>query len=213
MYNLIKNSDEFIKEKYFNIITKKGKLEVENRINQENAVFISAPHPIFSAKKISQDSIAESLKIDTNEIDESNPVSIVNAGLETLIVPIKTLTGVISISPNLEELNKFCSHNGIDIIIVFSQDVVHTENKFRTRVFAPTFGYLEDPATGSGNSALGYYLMKNKIWDGASMSIEQNGNIEYSNIIKLKAKNTKGQKTQVVFGGGAVVKIEGDYFL
>ena len=213
MYNLIKNSNEFIKEKHFNIITKKGKLEVENRINQENAVFISAPQPIFSAKKISQDSIVKSLKIDTSELDGSYPISIVNAGLETLIVPIKTLKGIISISPNLEELNNFCTHNGIDIIIVYSQDVVHTENKFRTRVFAPTFGYLEDPATGSGNSALGYYLIKNKIWDGASMSIEQNGNIEHSNIIKLKAKNTKGQKFQVVFGGGAVVKIEGNYFL
>lgn len=213
MYNLIKNSNEFIKEKHFNIITQKGKLEVENRINQENAVYISAPQPKFSTEKISPDSIAESLKIGTNEIDDSYPVSIVNAGLETLIVPIKTLKGIISISPNLEELNNFCTHNGIDIIIVYSQDVVNTQNKFRTRVFAPTFGYLEDPATGSGNSALGYYLIKNKIWDGAPMSIEQNGDIEYSNIIKLKAKNTKSQKYKVVFGGGAVVKIEGAYFL
>lgn len=213
MYNLIKNSNEFIKEKHFNIITQKGKLEVENRINQENAVYISAPQPIFSTEKISPDSIAESLKIGTNEIDDSYPVSIVNAGLETLIVPIKTLKGIISISPNLEELNNFCTHYGIDIIIVYSQDVVNTQNKFRTRVFAPTFGYLEDPATGSGNSALGYYLIKNKIWDGAPMSIEQNGDIEYSNIIKLKAKNTKNQKYKVVFGGGAVVKIEGAYFL
>jgi len=213
MYNLIKNSNEFIKEKHFNIITQKGKLEVENRINQENAVYISAPQPIFSTEKISPDSIAESLKIGSNEIDDSYPVSIVNAGLETLIVPIKTLKGIISISPNLEELNNFCTHNGIDIIIVYSQDVVNTQNKFRTRVFAPTFGYLEDPATGSGNSALGYYLIKNKIWDGAPMSIEQNGDIEYSNIIKLKAKNTKNQKYKVVFGGGAVVKIEGAYFL
>jgi|TARA_Y100000031_G_C8233287_1_gene392007 PhzF family phenazine biosynthesis protein len=213
MYNLIKNSNEFIKEKHFNIITQKGKLEVENRINQENAVYISAPQPKFSTEKISPDSIAESLKIGSNEIDDSYPVSIVNAGLETLIVPIKTLKGIISISPNLEELNNFCTHNGIDIIIVYSQDVVNTQNKFRTRVFAPTFGYLEDPATGSGNSALGYYLIKNKIWDGAPMSIEQNGDIEYSNIIKLKAKNTKSQKYKVVFGGGAVVKIEGAYFL
>jgi len=213
MYNLIKNSNEFIKEKHFNIITQKGKLEVENRINQENAVYISAPQPKFSTEKISPDSIAESLKIGSNEIDDSYPVSIVNAGLETLIVPIKTLKGIISISPNLEELNNFCTHNGIDIIIVYSQDVVNTQNKFRTRVFAPTFGYLEDPATGSGNSALGYYLIKNKIWDGAPMSIEQNGDIEYSNIIKLKAKNTKNQKYKVVFGGGAVVKIEGAYFL
>jgi PhzF family phenazine biosynthesis protein len=213
MYDLIKNSNELIKIKQINILTNKGKLEVENRINQEDAVFISAPQPIFSAKKVSRDSIAKSFKINTNEIDECYPISIVNAGLETLIVPIKSLKGILSISPNLDELKNFCTHNSIDIITVYSHEVVNPENKFRTRVFAPTFGYLEDPATGSGNSALGYYLMKNKIWDGAFMSIEQNGNSECSNIVKLMAKYTKDSNPQVVFGGGAVVKIEGEYLL
>lgn len=213
MYDLIKNSTELIKTKHINIITKKGKLEVENRINQENAVFISAPQPTFSAQKVDQESIAKSLKIDTNAIDKSSPISIVNAGLETLIVPIKSLKEILSISPNLDQLKSFCTLNNIDIITVYSHDVFNAENKFRARVFAPTFGYLEDPATGSGNSALGYYLIKNKIWDGAFMSIEQNESAEYSNIIKLMAKNTKDQKPQVVFGGGAVVKIEGEYLL
>jgi predicted PhzF superfamily epimerase YddE/YHI9 len=36
-------------------------------------------------------------------------------------------------------------------------------NDFRVRVFAATFGYLEDPATGSGNSALGYYLLQHQL--------------------------------------------------
>ena len=76
-----------------------------------------------------------------------------------------------------------------------------------------TFGYLEDPATGSGNSAFGYYLMKNKIWDGTFMSLEQNGSFENPNIIKLMAKDTEGAKPQVVFGGGAIVRIDGEYIL
>ena len=213
MYDLIKNSNELIKTKQINIITKKGELEVENRINEENAVFISAPKPTFSAKKISQDSIENSLKIDASKIDESCPISIINAGLETLIVPIKSLKGILSISPNLDDLKSFCSFNNVDIITVYSRDVFNADNKFRTRVFAPAFGYLEDPATGSGNSALGYYLIKNKIWDGAFMSIEQNASAEDSNIIKLMAKYTKDQKPQIVFGGGAIVKIEGEYLL
>lgn len=213
MYDLIKSSNELINKKHINILTNKGKLEVENRINQEDAVFISAPQPIFSVKKVSIESIAKSLKINTNEIDECYPISIVNAGLETLIVPIKTLKGILSISPNLDELKNFCTLNRVDIITVYSHEVVNTENKLRTRVFAPTFGYLEDPATGSGNSALGYYLMKNKIWDGTYMSIEQNGNSECSNIVKLIAKDTTSSNPQVVFGGGAIVKFEGEYLL
>ena len=96
------------------------------------------------------------MRIDLDEINNGYPASTVNAGLETLIVPIKRLNGILSISPILDELKVFCIENSIDIITVFSDEVADKKNRYRTRVFAPTFGYLEDSATGSGNSAFGY---------------------------------------------------------
>jgi PhzF family phenazine biosynthesis protein len=213
MYDLIKNSDELIKNKEVTIITKKGKLVVENKINDEDAVFISAPDPVFSSNKVDPDSIAEALRINSDEINKSNPLSIVNAGLETLIIPIKSLNGILSMSPIVEELKAFCIQNTIDIITVYSDEVAYTENKYRTRVFAPPFGYLEDPATGTGNSAFGYYLLKNNMWDGAFMSLEQNGSFENPNIVKLMVKGTGEAKPQVFFGGGAIVRIDGEYLL
>ncbi|NQU81235.1 MAG: PhzF family phenazine biosynthesis protein [Bacteroidetes bacterium] len=213
MYDLIKNSDNLINKKRINIITCKGNLIVENRISNEDSVFITAPVPVFSPNEVNSESIAEALRIDLDEINNGYPTSVVNAGLETLIVPIKSLNGILSISPIFDELKEFCIENLIDIITVYTDEVVDKKNRYRTRVFAPTFGYLEDPATGSGNSAFGYYLMKNKIWDGTFMSLEQNGSFENSNIIKLMAKDTEGAKPQVVFGGGAIVRIEGEYIL
>jgi len=213
MYDLIKNNDNLINKKQINIITCKGNLIVENRISNEDAVFITAPVPVFSPNEVNIESIAKALKIDLDEINNAYPVSIVNAGLETLIVPIKRLKGILSISPVLDELKEFCIENSIDIITVYSDEVVDKKNKYRTRVFAPTFGYLEDPATGSGNSAFGYYLLKNKVWDGAFMSLEQNGSFDNPNIIKLMAKDTESVKPQVVFGGGAIVRIDGEYIL
>ena len=76
----------------------------------------------------------------------------------------------------------------------------------RTRVFAPRFGYLEDPATGSGNSAFGHYMLKNGMWDGETVSIEQNGEKTAFNVVKLKERSGK-----VLFGGRAATKIEGRY--
>jgi PhzF family phenazine biosynthesis protein len=213
MYDLIKNSDNLINQKQINIITCKGNLIVENRISNEDAVFITAPVPVFSPNEANTESIAEALRIDLDEIDNDYTATIVNAGLETLIVPINSLNGILSISPELNELKGFCIENEIDIITVYTDEVSDKENSYRTRVFAPTFGYLEDPATGSGNSAFGYYLLKNKIWDGTFMSVEQNGSIENPNIIKLMAKDTEGANLQVVFGGGAIVRIDGEYIL
>lgn len=51
-------------------------------------------------------------------------------------------------------------------------------------------------------------MLKNQLWDGQPVSIEQNGEKDLFNIVKLKAVDGK-----VLFGGGAVVKIEGVYSL
>lgn len=107
----------------------------------------------------------------------------------------------------MSELDEFCKKIGVDIIILFTNDRFDKKNSYRTRVFAATFGYLEDPATGSGNSALGYYLLKYALWSGNAISIEQNGYKKNYNTVKLMTKEGK-----VLFGGRAVVKIEGTYF-
>ena len=85
---------------------------------------------------------------------------------------------------------------------------IHSGNKIRTRVFSPKFGYLEDPATGSGNSAMGYYMLKHDMWDGSPVNIEQNGLREERNIVKLRYDDGA-----VYFGGSATLRIEGMYLL
>ena len=75
----------------------------------------------------------------------------------------------------------------------------------------------EDPATGTGSAALGYTLLVYNRWDGAPMSLEQNGDRAHPNIVKLSATHTgpgSGPEAwQVTFGGGARVRISGEYFL
>lgn len=213
MYDLIKNSNGLRTKKQVTIRTNKGPLEVINKITEENAVFISAPEPSFSNTKIDSDRLAGALRTTSDDINRNYPVSIINAGLETLIVPIKRLSGVLSLSPVLDELKHFCIENAIDIITVFTDEVADKTNHYRTRVFAPAFGYLEDPATGSGNSAFGHYLLRNNVWDGSFMSLEQNGFLEKPNTIKLMAKETETANPRVIFGGGAVVRLDGNYIL
>jgi len=84
-------------------------------------------------------------------------VNKIYAGLATLIVPITTLYDEINIFPHEQNLKKFCLDNKIDIILIFSTEVKDSKSIAHSRVFAPKFGYLEDPATGSGNSAFSYY--------------------------------------------------------
>ncbi len=212
MYDLIKNNELLLKEPQVTIYTKNDTLVVENKITSDDAVFVTAPSPKFRTLDILKDNILKALKINDTFIDDSLDIDIVNAGLETLIVPIKDLDSILKIKPNLDELNVFCKQSNIDIIILFSQECFDKRNSYRTRVFAATFGYLEDPATGSGNSALGNYLLKRNIWNGNLMSIEQNGLKENFNTVKLTTKTVDKTKC-VLFGGGAKVKIDGTYLL
>ena len=160
--------------------------------------------------------IAKALRINLDEIETGagRAPAIVNAGLETLIVPVKGLNAILSMSPEFDALKEFCMENSIDIITAYSNEVADQKNRLRARVFAPVFGYLEDPATGSGNSALGHYLLKNNLWDGSFMALEQNQSRQNPNIIKWMAKKeSHSGKTRVVFGGGAIARIDGEYIL
>nr|WP_010248743.1 PhzF family phenazine biosynthesis protein [Acetivibrio cellulolyticus] len=213
MYDMIKNTNSLINKPEINIITNKGKLIVENQISKKDAVFIFAPNPEFRTTKISKEEIASALNIDIAAISVKFEMSIVNAGLETLIVPINTLQSILNINPELDILKNFCLKKNIDIIEVFCDETYDKKCDFRTRVFAPTFGYLEDPATGSGNSAFGYYLLKNDLWNKESVIIEQNGTTDRFNIVQLKTRVDADGNIRVLFGGGAITRIEGKYIL
>ena len=213
MYDIICHDEYLKQENVIHIATSKGTLAVENRLSTDDAVFITAPDPEFLTLAVHKKDIARALNVRETRIPATYPVSFVNAGLNTLIVPIDSLEEILCITPDFMELKEFCVRNTIDIITVFTDKVAHSANRFRTRVFAPTFGYLEDPATGSGNSAFGYYLMREGFWNGDLILLEQNAMKEQANIVKLCTRLDEHEQQRVLFGGGAIVRIEGEYLL
>ena len=211
--DLIQNDPILIAHPTLTIRTNSSTLEVENRIPGENAVYITSPAPQVRTSPIDKRPLARALQTSPGTLSDYLPVSIVNAGLETLIVPMATLDSVLSLAPSQEELKDYCLSQSVDILTVFSQETSTPAHRFRTRVFAPTFGYLEDPATGSGNAALGHYLLQQGRWDGSPISLEQNGDRANPNLIRLVAKPSPRGTTRVLFGGGAIVRIHGHYVL
>ena len=208
MYDLLKSNQALACLPAVSIDTPKGQLTVFNELAALDAIFISAPAPEFLTTAVDAASAAEALGIPLDSIARAHPIQLVNAGLNTLIVPIEKLTIALSMHPHEEELKAFCLARNIDIILIFCKEVSDPKSFIRTRVFAPKFGYLEDKATGSGNSALGYYMLQNGLWDGDPIRIKQNGEPAAYNIVHLKAAGE-----EVLFGGRAAVKIEGEYYL
>lgn len=194
------------------INTQRGRLDVFNCINIDNSVYITAPDPFCVDKVPSAESIAKHLGIAVSDINSNLSISIINAGLTTLLVPIASLNATLGMLPDIKGLKQFCDASNVDIVEVFATDVHSPSSDFRSRVFAPKFGYLEDPATGSGNSALGHYLIKNNLWSKETITIEQNGERDDFNVVRLQ-RYSDGSKQYVKFGGSAVVRIDGSYQL
>ena len=213
MNDIVANNEALQSRTTLSIATRTDRLQVENRYRDEKSVFISAPPPRFSIKEIGEADVASALNSHPEDLDKSRPIQIINGGLETLVVPMTGLAPILCVTPDLQTLKEFCLQIGVDIVLLYSSEVAFPESRYRTRVFAPTFGYLEDPATGSGNSAFGYYLLAHGMWKGDKIKIEQNGSRDAPNFVQLFSPNTGASDARVWFGGSAIVRIDGQYNL
>jgi PhzF family phenazine biosynthesis protein len=211
--DIVANNEAFHSRATMSLATRTDQLQVQNCYQDEKSVYISAPLPRFSGKEIGAADIAKSLNCLPDDLDISRPTQIINGGLETLIVPMAGLSPILRVTPELQKLKEFCLQLGVDILLLYSSEVAFQESRYRTRVFAPTFGYLEDPATGSGNAAFGYYLLAHGMWQGEKIKIEQNGFRHEPNFVQLFSQKTDAGDVRVWFGGSAIVKIDGRYNL
>jgi PhzF family phenazine biosynthesis protein len=201
LYDLIAHQPALRQLERLTVHTRKGELPAQNRIATEDAVFIWAPRPVMQPCHLTPAAVAHALGLAPAQVHPELPVRLLNAGLNTLLVPVDSLATILAIAPSLVALGDFCRQNQIDIIEVFTGEVADPANDLRSRVFAPTFGYLEDPATGSGNAALGYYLLELGKWTKERLSIEQNGSREGYNLVKLQRQEEEGGQPRVAFGG------------
>lgn len=207
LYDLLKSSPE--PEVTFRV--KAGNLTAYNRIKEEDAVYITAPSPKYLDSQITGSDIADPLGITPADIDPSLPIRVIDGGLRTLHVPVKSLDTVLTMHPDEARLRQFSLDRKFDITHVFTAQTVSASNHYRVRVFPPRFGYLEDPATGSGNSAFGYYLIAENLWPG-DMSLEQGPSRDNPNIVKIKRQTVNGEE-RILFGGSAATRIVGEYQL
>ncbi len=213
LYDLLKEQEGPAANRKVLLETNKGLLTVEDRIADEDSVFITAPAPRYLDRPIETSEICNALNLKNHALDPQVPIGIVNAGNETLCVPLRTLEDLLSLSPEYGTLRTFCAEQGLDVVIVHTADVADRSRFRRTRVFAAPFGYLEDPATGSGNAALGYHLLRHGLWDGRPIVLEQNNDRMNPNIVRMVARTDEQGNIRVLFGGGAITRIDGRYLL
>ena len=140
------------------------------------------------------------------------PIEVVSTGLPVLIVPVRALTAVRSIQPDASAIVDVCSRFGANGIMAFTTVTVEPSATVHARMFAPSIGILEDPATGSASGALGAYLVQNGVVDIAPTTeiiVEQGYEIERPAQILVRVESDDDIIQAVKVGGQCVMVVEG----
>lgn len=140
------------------------------------------------------------------------PIEVVSTGLPVLIVPVRTLTAVRSIEPDASAITDLCIRFGVNGLMAFTTVTVEPSATVHARMFAPSIGILEDPATGSASGALGAYLVQNGVVDVAptiDIVVEQGYEIERPSQILVRVESDDDMIQTVKVGGQCVMVVEG----
>lgn len=209
MDDVVRSDDRFRDRESLLLRTNRGVVTVLNRTGEDGMVYIRAPDPEFSGVCPGIAETIAALSLDVRDVDPVIPPGVVNAGLETLLVPLASLDACIRCSPDYATLRAFALAHSVDVVVIYTRETAFPGHDLHTRVFAPTFGYLEDPATGSGNAALGNFLVRQNLWKNRTLVIEQGPDRENPNIVRLLRPDDGG----LMFGGRGQVRIDGEYIL
>ncbi|HET7848669.1 MAG TPA: PhzF family phenazine biosynthesis protein [Pseudolabrys sp.] len=132
-----------------------------------------------------------------------------SAGAPFTFVPLKTLDAIRRAEPDLARFKPTFEHPAV---YVFTNETAEVGHDFHARMFAPSLGVVEDPATGSAAAAFAGILARyaaNLPNGEHSFAIEQGYEMERPSLIRLGLTMTAGALTKASIGGGVVLVAEG----
>ena len=164
--------------------------------------------------------VAAALGIDPGAVTTGLPIQVVSCGLPVLFVPLETRRAVDAVTFELAGMRPiFARHRLDDLpVFIFSLETGHDDATAYSRMFAPTFGIPEDPATGGASGPLGAYLVHHGAVspEGTAPMVSLQG-VKMGRPsrvhISISSSSKDGDITSVQVGGAAVLVAEGELYL
>lgn len=158
------------------------------------------------------ESLAAALGLGATDIGFGRFVPICfSAGIGFTFAPLKNMDAVRRAKPDLARFASALTAPAHRAVFAFCQETVERGHDFHARMFAPSYGVPEDPATGSAVAAFAGVLARLAgLKDGSHrFMIEQGHEMGRPSLITLALTLAKGALTTASVGGGAVIVSEG----
>ncbi len=183
----------------------------------DNLVKMHQATPEFLAEFQDTEAIAEIMGISPDLILHKFPMQFVSTGFPFLVVPLTSLEAIQTINLDTNLLLKTLEGFPSQELLVFTPDTVYDDSHVHVRMFAPSAGVPEDPATGSAAGPLGGYLEVYQVLSnyprGTTFILEQGYEINRPSKLIVQCSYEKDEITEVIVGGEVEITVEGKFFI
>jgi len=163
-----------------------------------------------------RETLAAMLSLDaTDVLDGDMSPQTVSCGTPFLFVPLRDRHAVARSHVRSDLWDAALEGYTTNMVMVFALDAERPGSDVRARMYAPTIGVPEDPATGSAAVALGGYLAaRDARFDGTlRWVVEQGFEMGRPSILEVEADKQAGKITAARVGGKTVMVCEGSMTL
>ena len=194
-------------------------VEVETEHGVAGRTTMNQPLPVVKDTFSDIQSLAGALSLEAADIEQTGlPVEIIYNGIAVIVIPVASLAAVERIKADAGALEQISKGAGARTVLAFSRETIDPSNNVHCRVFAPGEGVPEDPATGSANGPLGFYMVRHRIVDTRPVTTilsEQGIEMKRPSLLRIEVSIDPATEevTGVRVGGGVIITGRGEILL
>lgn len=181
-----------------------GPVPVRIEFNEGEPSFaeMRQPLPTFGPRLNDRAAVAAMLSLEESDIEADLPVELVSCGVPFLYVPLRSLDAAHRARPRVDLIDRVAAEHGIPPeVFVFTREVEHEGSTVHSRMFAPSLGITEDPATGAASGPLGCYLVTYGVFPEGDILSEQGVEMGRASFVHIRIEREGEQITAVRVGG------------
>lgn len=172
--------------------------------------------PAFGPPVEARDAVAAALGLRAGDFAADLPVQQVSCGVPFLLVPLGSRETVDRAVSDAAAFRRLAAATGVNLpIYLFAVLPPGSPETVYSRMFAPEFGIIEDPATGGACGPVGCYLVRHRLVTGdAARRIValQGAAMQRPSRMHIAIGEREGDIVEVKVGGTAVLVGRGELF-
>jgi trans-2,3-dihydro-3-hydroxyanthranilate isomerase len=197
-----------------------GLLPVELLYEDQRATFVwmHQPVPRFDPWKGDRERLAAAIGLSADDFADDLPIERAIVGVSHVLVPIKTLGAISRARPEPDLLEALDVPGERAGCFLFTLDRAEGGADIHGRMFAPSMGITEDPATGSAAGPLGVYLLRYACLTPdetgqTRVRLEQGVEMGRPSSMDIAITGSAENIEDVRVGGSSVLVVEGELLL